>query len=280
MKKIGVTSCSKTKKDYPCSVREMFSDSTVFKARQIYLDKTYTEWFVWDEDDGLLFPDQIIEPYGDFYISKKNQHTVGNRGTEILSKDRIDKGLEILRKQYPDTKDIELHCHLSAPFVTHLQKVFPNIVHIRPQRTFPDTAWRYVDATNMFLEGKSREECNTFIDERIIKEKNREIPIWFYHPEHEPFFGTSYHLWEKHQDSIPKYMLPELFVLCVGEINVSHGWVTNKDYLPYLKRNTKRWTISKNAPNYTHKAKIRQRTGIKEALIKLGDLSGCSYIGV
>ena len=272
MKVIAVTSCTKTKKDYPCTVREMFSDSTIFKARQIYLDKTYDDWFVWDEDDGFLHPDTIIEPYGDFYISSQNQHVVGNNGTQILSKDRINTGLKVLKQQYPDTSNIELHCHLASPFVKHIEKVFTNIVHIRPQKTFPDTAWRYVDATNMFLNGESREKCNSFIDERIVKEKNKETPIWFYHPEHEPFFGTSYYLWEAYKDSIPKYMLPELFSLCIGKINISHGWITNPDYLPYLKRNAKRWSISKSAPGYKHKGKARQRQGIKEELLKLGSL--------
>jgi hypothetical protein len=276
MKRIGVILCSKSKKDYACSVREMYDDSSSFRARRIYMDLTYDEWYVNTTSKGFMEPSMVIEPYSGGYI--KETRVVWDEN--ILTDDVIDEWVEKLKQQFPNRDEIQLDCHLSLPYYNKLKKIFPNIVHIRPQRTFPDTAWRYVDASNMFLEGKSREECNTFIDERIIKEKNREIPIWFYHPEHEPFFGTSYHLWEKHQDSIPKYMLPELFVLCVGEINVSHGWVTNKDYLPYLKRNTKRWTISKNAPNYTHKAKIRQRRGIKEALIKLGDLSGCSYIGV
>jgi hypothetical protein len=157
----------------------------------------------------------VIEPYSGGYI--KETRVVWDEN--ILTDDVIDEWVEKLKQQFPNRDEIQLDCHLSLPYYNKLKKIFPNIVHIRPQRTFPDTAWRYVDASNMFLEGKSREECNTFIDERIIKEKNREIPIWFYHPEHEPFFGTSYHLWEKHQDSIPKYMLPELFVLCVGEIN-------------------------------------------------------------
>jgi len=264
MKRIGVILCSKSKQDYTCSVREMYDCSSSFKARRIFMDLAYDEWYVNTTSKGFMNPDTIIEPYGNWYI-RETRILESN----IVTKEMKNEWVEKLKQQFPNRDEIHLDCHLSLPYYKELKKIFPNTTHIRPQRTFPDTAWRYVEAINMFLEGKSLDECNSFIDKRVVTEKPKETPIWFYHSEHEPFFGTSYYLWEAHKDTIPKYMLPELFSLCVGEINISHGWVTNKDYLPYLKRNTQRWSISKNAPNYKHKGKARQRKGLKEVLLKL-----------
>lgn len=268
---IAITSCAKTKKDYPCSVREMFSDSTIFLARQLYLDKTYDEWFVWDEDDGLLHPDQIIEPYGNLYINERSYQVTSD--TEILSKERILKGIETLKQQYPDTDNIEVHCHLSNSFISYLAKVFKHIIHIRPQKTFPETAWRYHDAILMLDEGKSREECNAFIDKRKVSTKPKEEPRWFYHPEHDPIFGNSWDLWLANQDSIPKSHLPELFALCIGRVNISHGWVSNPDYVKHIKKNPKRYSLNKRAiKDYVGVDKSMQRRGIKEALLKLASL--------
>ena len=270
MKTIAITSCSKKKKTYTCTVREMYSDSYLFLSRRVYLDTLYNEWYVWDEDDGLLSPDSIIEPYGDFYITDHNQHSIPGE-TQVLSNERINKGLDVLKQQYSNTDDIIVHVHASEIFYDYLKKVFKNIIHIRPHKTFPTTAWKYHDALVMYHEGKSMEECNTFIDKREPK-KVVEQPTWFHHNDHGSFYGKSSDLLRERSDVIPHHLAPSLWALSVGNINMTQGWVTNKDYLPYIKQNKTRWSLSKNAPGYRNVDRSHQRRGLIKSLLKLDSL--------
>ena len=52
MERIGVILCSKSKQDYPCSVREMYDVSISFKARRIFMDLVYcmSTCFPWWSD--------------------------------------------------------------------------------------------------------------------------------------------------------------------------------------------------------------------------------------
>ncbi|QGQ44750.1 DUF6884 domain-containing protein [Metabacillus sediminilitoris] len=62
--KIALVSCTKLKADYPCSAREMYQESTLFKKAVKYLEqKDYDEWFVLSAKYGLLKQHDVIEPY-------------------------------------------------------------------------------------------------------------------------------------------------------------------------------------------------------------------------
>lgn len=62
-KRIGVILCSKSKQDYACSVREMYDNSVSFKARAMFMDLVYDEWYVNTSKYGFMSPDMVIEPY-------------------------------------------------------------------------------------------------------------------------------------------------------------------------------------------------------------------------
>ncbi|MBZ5753042.1 DUF6884 domain-containing protein [Metabacillus rhizolycopersici] len=45
--KIALVSCTKLKADYPCSAREMYQESTLFKKAVKFIEqKDYDDWFV------------------------------------------------------------------------------------------------------------------------------------------------------------------------------------------------------------------------------------------
>ena len=120
MKRIGVILCSKSKKDYACSVREMYDDSSSFRARRIYMDLTYDEWYVNTTSKGFMNPSMVIEPYSGGYI--KETRVVWDEN--ILTDDVIDEWLEKLKQQFPNRDEIQLDCHLSLPYYNKLKKVF------------------------------------------------------------------------------------------------------------------------------------------------------------
>ncbi|MCM3595047.1 hypothetical protein M4D55_04520 [Metabacillus idriensis] len=62
--KIALVSCTKLKANYPCSSREMYQESTLFKKAVKYIEqKDYDEWFVLSAKYGLLKQHDVIEPY-------------------------------------------------------------------------------------------------------------------------------------------------------------------------------------------------------------------------
>lgn len=64
MTRIALVSCTKLKKDYPCSGQEMYLESQLFKKATDYIRKQdYNEWYILSAKYGLLNKDTIIEPY-------------------------------------------------------------------------------------------------------------------------------------------------------------------------------------------------------------------------
>ncbi|MGP4069743.1 DUF6884 domain-containing protein [Halobacillus sp. B29] len=62
--KIALISCTKLKANYPCSAREMYQNSPLFKKGVSFIEqKNYDEWFVLSANYGLLKQDDVIEPY-------------------------------------------------------------------------------------------------------------------------------------------------------------------------------------------------------------------------
>lgn len=62
--KIALVSCTKIKANHPCSAREMYQSSTLFKKATTYIElQDYDDWFVLSAKYGLLKQDDMIEPY-------------------------------------------------------------------------------------------------------------------------------------------------------------------------------------------------------------------------
>lgn len=56
--------CTKTKKDYNCKPKEMYSESILFKKQIMYINSVYKcDYYILSAKYGLLHPDHDIEPY-------------------------------------------------------------------------------------------------------------------------------------------------------------------------------------------------------------------------
>ena len=70
---IAIISCSKSKKNFPCAAKEMYSESTLFnKTLNFCLSKKYEHIFIASAKYGILKLDQQIEPY-DKTLNKANE---------------------------------------------------------------------------------------------------------------------------------------------------------------------------------------------------------------
>ena len=63
LKTLGLISCTKKKKDYPCKASEMYSASDLFRKAYAYCTKKYGKVAILSAKYGLLLPNEEIEPY-------------------------------------------------------------------------------------------------------------------------------------------------------------------------------------------------------------------------
>lgn len=63
MKTLGLISCTKRKQNRPCKASEMYSASDLFSKAYAYCKKNYDQIAILSAKYGLVFPDDVIEPY-------------------------------------------------------------------------------------------------------------------------------------------------------------------------------------------------------------------------
>lgn len=63
MKSLGLISCTKSKRNYPCKASEMYQASDLFRKAYAYAIKNYDFVAILSAKYGLLLPDDEIEPY-------------------------------------------------------------------------------------------------------------------------------------------------------------------------------------------------------------------------
>jgi len=62
-KTLGLISCTKSKRNYPCAAKEMYSASELFRKAYYYCIKNYDYVAILSAKYGLLLPDEKIDPY-------------------------------------------------------------------------------------------------------------------------------------------------------------------------------------------------------------------------
>jgi len=60
---LALISCTKSKRNYPCKAREMYSRSALFRKAYAYAERNYDRVAVLSAKYGLLLPDDQIELY-------------------------------------------------------------------------------------------------------------------------------------------------------------------------------------------------------------------------
>jgi hypothetical protein len=231
MKKIGVILCSKAKHDYACEAGQMYQPSVLFSARQTFMDMVYDEWYINTSKYGFMKPTMWIEPYDSWYIGKTSKNSQLKNNPNILTREMIDEWLRKVKSQISNPEEVELHCHMSQAYVKELKKIFPNVVYIKPEVSFTTTAWKYVDACEMLINGATLNECLDFLNKRVKRSRPKETKKWFYHVDGREYYGNAYDM----SKNFPETDNGCMYGLSMGTTQMSHGWVINKDLLPYIK---------------------------------------------
>ena len=263
MRKIGVILCSQTKKDYECDVRQMYNDSASFRARRIFMDFVYDEWYVNTSKYGFMKPSFIVEPYDSWYITATNTR---NKAT-ALTEDMITDWLERLKQQFPNRNDIQLDCHLSTPYYKKLKTIFPNIIYQKQHRVLNKTAWRYYDAVMLMLDGGTLNDAFELLNEPEPKAKRTETDKWFYHVDGETHYGKS-------SGVSKKYNINDLNIWSVsmGDTLQTQGWVIDESILQHItKTDSGRFMLPRGI---AIKNTNQERGDIKQHLNELEEMVG------
>ena len=261
--KIGLLLCSQTKKDYACSAKEIYNDSPAFRARRIFIEFLYDEWYVMTSKYGFCAPNQVIEPYS-WYITTNTRFMGKDNDTETMTDDMVDEWIEKLKTQMDGRLDIHMDCHFSGNYYKQMKKVFPNAKLIKQQKVIHKTAWKYHDATMMLLNGESIRAVFDFLNEPEPEAKRHEEKKWFYHNEHEPLFGMS-------SDVSKKYGVNDfnIWSVSMGDSVHTQGWTIDKSLLPYITKVNNKYRIEKGM---SKKNTNMERPDIKPHLDKLEEL--------
>ena len=264
MNRVAVILCSNTKKDYQCSVPEMYNDSVSFRARRIFVDYAYDEWYVNTSKYGFMEPSIVLKPYDSWYLDSKNVRTSGTN-TQVLTDDMIDEWLEMVESQFPNKNNFILDCHLSQTYYKKLKTIFPHTYWVPQQRVLNKTAWRYHDATMLLLNGGTLDEAFDLLGKKENKTPRYESKKWFYHYDGTEYYGKSPLLAKEHK--INDF---NIWSVSMGDSNMTCGWVIDKSLLPHInKLPSGRYRMDKG---YSKKNTNMERGDIKSHLDTLEQL--------
>ena len=117
MKTLMIINCKQSKQDRACLVREMYQPSTLFQEQVKLAEVFYDEWAVLSCKYGIVFPDQIIEPYD--LCMTTGQHI---NPANVMDKANIGKWINLV-SQTDLSKYTQVDLHLSNPYykpIAHL----------------------------------------------------------------------------------------------------------------------------------------------------------------
>ena len=62
MKTIALVGCGKSKVDFACAAKDLYTGPLFRKCRR-YAELVADEWYILSAEHGLVFPDQVLAPY-------------------------------------------------------------------------------------------------------------------------------------------------------------------------------------------------------------------------
>lgn len=152
MRKLAIISCKAKKKDYPCSAKEMYSDSPQFKHQMGFIKEYYDDYRILSLKYGIIDKDEVIEPYNITLTAGSNVMSSNPTITEESKKrwaTKVKKQIANLSIGMYDRIDL----HLSEAYMNEIQEVLgiPNVIHVKLPSILELKA-NYTKATELYKE--------------------------------------------------------------------------------------------------------------------------------
>lgn len=238
--RIAITNCKSKKQNYPCSVDEMYSLSPVYRSQSQFFKKAYDDYYVMSFHIGIKHHTDVIEPY---------ELCLGVSSNDMAEKNQIVKPdpnkVKWVNRQLKEMidKGWEIDLHISMNYYKLLSNnIKEQLNHIKQPMGVGKSLPKYREALGK-LDNESLDKCLEFISYRDSS-KPKEEPIWYYHPEHKSFFGTS----AKIVSAFPELKLNsgDMWKISTERVKQARGWVKEKTLLPKLhKTDSGQWRLKK-----------------------------------
>jgi hypothetical protein len=235
-KRLAIINCKSKKQSYKCTAEEMYFISFQFRAQIEFIKVYYDDYAILSTKYGIIYPTSIIEPY-EISLAKgsrlKNTSALSNAELNEWSTS-VKQQLESLSKVY-DIIDL----HISNQYLKPIKDVLsnPKFNHIKQPVNPGLVKNRYEEILEIFNNGTTP-NLNLIGERR--KSKDPELERWWYHLEHDVFFGFARHL-NKQYPSVDEGNASRV---SRGLNPHTCGWVVNKEILNKLyKTSSNKWRL-------------------------------------
>jgi len=75
--------CTSSKRDEPAQARNLYDESTLFRAMREYATAKDDDWCILSAKHGLVHPYTELEPYNEFGLSEKQATEIAEKLSEI-----------------------------------------------------------------------------------------------------------------------------------------------------------------------------------------------------
>ena len=208
----------------------MYNISFQFRSQVEFISQYYDSYVILSSKYGIIKPTDIIEPY-ETTLAKgsrlKEQKSLTKQELKQWSTKVINQ-INEYKNQYD-----EIDLHISNAYLKPIKSILDNKTkHIKQPVNPGLVKLRYEELANDFKQGN-------IIDLEKIGEKrqskNPEIQRWWFHKEHEPFFGYA-------RDLKKQYPIVDEGNACMVSRGINphtQGWVIDKSDLKYLNKTAK-----------------------------------------
>ena len=264
--KLAVITCKAQKELYKCSAEEMYKSSYVFRTQLAFIKKYYDAYIILSAKYGVIFSDQIIEPYSIIlHTSGTSKALVKNKAYIMSVEETAEWGRQVVKHPI-FTQYAHIDFHLTNAYWKPISKYIPEICKSWTRVSFPQslitTGHRYEQLLKDLEEGKPIDL--SIIGKKIISrfpEKNH----WFYHKEYSPFFGKSHNLVKEYPlQNLDGGALNRVDKTSITGTRYSHaayhhkGWCCNKKTLKHLYKDDKgMWRY--NGPQKNKEPNLREK---------------------
>lgn len=237
-KRLAIINCKSKKQSYKCTAEEMYSISFQFRAQIEFIKFYYDDYAILSTKYGIIYPTSIIEPYE---ISLARGARL--KDTCTLSDIELEEWSKSVKQQLNSLSEVydEIDLHISNQYLKPIKDILNNskFSHIKQPVNPGLVKNRYGEALNKSTNGEDI-DLNSIGERR--KSKDPEIERWWYHQEHDDFYGFARHLKKQYPN--------------VDEGNASRvsrglnphtcGWVVDKQILNKLyKTSSDKWRLKK-----------------------------------
>lgn len=117
---LGVINCAAQKKNFVCTANQMYDDSMLFRTLRDYCQKNYDEYVILSAKYGVLYPDDIIEPYEDTVMFVPNNLLHSDKKYKLLNAEEKKIWSQKVINNINWSRYTEIHFHCGKYYMQYI----------------------------------------------------------------------------------------------------------------------------------------------------------------